>query len=115
MLLNFVFVLTFLLGTWAIDKTLVPETKGVDVVCEVINKIDKIFPDDERMLRRIAYVESKFGEDWNTYREGYHGGIWQIDKIGFDNATINGSRPKLDQLWPKIEKLLNKTKEDIKW
>lgn len=114
---TFVLVVSFLVCTWAIDNTLVPETKGEDVVCEVINKIDKslIFPGDEKMLRRIAYVESKFGEDRGTYRKGYHGGIWQVDKIGFDDAMNSGSHPKLDQLWLKIEKLLPKQKKDIKW
>lgn len=110
-------VLSFLLCTWAIDNTLVPETKGEDVVCEVIKKMDKsfIFPGDGKMLRRIAYAESRFGEHNKTYRKGYHGGIWQIDKIGFNDAVISGSHPKLDHLWSKIEKLLLKQKKDIKW
>lgn len=117
MLLNFVLVLSFSLCTWAIDNTLVPETNGVDVVCAVIDKIEKslIFPGDEKMLRRIAYVESKFGVDRGTYRKGYGGGIWQVDKIGFDDAVNTGSHPKLDQLWSKIEKILPKHKKDIKW
>lgn len=117
MLINFVLVLSSILGIWAIDKTLEPETKGEDVVCEVINKIanSAIFPWDNKMLRRIAYVESKFGEDRRTYRPGYHGGIWQIDEITFKDATQSGSHPKLDQLWTKIANLLSKPKDDIKW
>ncbi|XP_031625312.1 uncharacterized protein LOC116341994 [Contarinia nasturtii] len=117
LLLNFALVLFFSLYAWAIDNTLVPEAKGEDVVCEVIKKIEKssIFGGDEKMLRRIAYVESKFGTDQDTYRPGYNGGIWQIDRIGFDDAMITGSHPKLDQLWKEIEKLLAKEKKDIKW
>ena len=117
MLLKFVSFLSFLSFAWAIDKTLVPETNGEDVVCEVIKKISdsNIFPDDKKMLRRIAFVESRFGEDSGTYRHDHHGGIWQIDKIGFDDAVISGSHPKLDKLWTKIATLLNKQKEDIKW
>lgn len=117
MLLNFVLILSFVLCTCAIDNTLVPGTKGEDVVCEVIKKIENslLFPGDEKLLRRIAYVESKFGEDRNTYRKGYHGGTWQIDRIGFEDAISSGSHPKLDQLWSKIEKLLSKQKKDIKW
>lgn len=117
MLLKFVLVLSFILFTWAIDNTVVPETKGEDVVCEVIKKIDDsgIFAFDKKMLRRIAFVESKFGQDSGTYRKGYHGGIWQVDEIGFKDAIISGSHPNLDKLWPKIAELLNKPKEDIKW
>ena len=29
-------------------------------------------------LRRVAYVETKFGMDEDTFRDGYHGGIWQV-------------------------------------
>lgn len=117
MLFHFVLILPFLLRVWAVDETLIPETKGEDVVCEVIDKIEKslIFPGDENMLRRIAYVESKFGTDRDTYRAGYHGGIWQIDEIGFVDAVTSGNHPNLDRLWPKIEKLLPKQKKDIKW
>lgn len=117
MLLNFVLILSFSLCTWAIDNTLVPETKGEDVVCEVISKIENsaIFAGDQKMLRRISYVESKFGWDNRTYREGSHGGIWQVDKIGFDDAIQNRSHAKLDKLWSKIADLLSKQKDDIKW
>lgn len=117
MLLKFVSFLPFLSFAWAIDKTLVPGTNGEDVVCDVIRKIadSNIFPDDKKMLRRIAFVESRFGVDSGTYRQGYHGGIWQIDKIGFDDAVISGSHPKLDLLWTEIATLLNKQKEEIKW
>lgn len=117
MLFNFVIFLSFLSCTWATDKTLVPETKGEDVVCAVINKIENslIFTGDHKMLRRIAYVESKFGEDRNTYRKGYHGGIWQIDEIGFNDAVQSGSHPNLDKLWSKIEILLGKQRKNIEW
>lgn len=117
MFLKFVLVLSFSLCALAIDYTLLPEARGEDVVCEVIKKIEKssIFADDEKMLRRIAYVESQFGAHRDTYRKGYNGGVWQIDKIGFDDAMITGSHPKLDRLWTEIEKILPKQKKDIKW
>lgn len=125
MLFNLVLTVPFLLCARAVDKTLMPETQGEDVVCDVINKIEKslIFSGDENMLRRIAYTESEFGAHQNTYRNiyrngfkvGYHGGIWQVDEIAFFDAITNGSNPNLERLWPKIEKLLSKNKEDIKW
>lgn len=54
--------------------------KGSSVVKEVVDTINGlgIFPNDHKFLCRIAWVESKYGEDSGTYRRGYHGGIWQV-------------------------------------
>ena len=69
------------------DKTVEDRAVGKDVVCAVINNIDDsgIFPDDNGILRRIAWIESKFGNDHATFRHEYYGGIWQID-AGKDGA-----------------------------
>ena len=57
-----------------------PETRGQDVLHATINQIKEssIFPDDKGMLRRIAYIESNDGNNPETYREDFHGGIWQV-------------------------------------
>lgn len=116
MLLNFMLVLSFSLCILAADP-LASEGKGEDVVCETIALIKKsgIFADDANILRRIAYAESQFGVHPNTYRSGYNGGIWQVDKIGFEDAKDISSHLGLGKLWPKIEKLLNKQRSNIKW
>ena len=48
-----------------VDKTLIAEESGPDVVRAVIGCIKEsdIFPNDKQFLRRIAYVESKDGTD----------------------------------------------------
>lgn len=68
-------------GNLVNDLTLKEMAVGHDVVCAVVKKISDsgIFPDDKGILRRIAAVESRFGNDKNTFRKGYYGGIWQID------------------------------------
>lgn len=116
MFLYFVLVLSFSLCTLGADP-LLSEGKGEDVVCQTIALIKQsgIFADDANILRRIAYTESQFGTHPNTYRSGYHGGIWQVDRIGFDDAKDINSHPSLGKLWPKIEKLLNKQRNNIKW
>ena len=55
-------------------------SRGQDVVHTTINRIhgSAMFPDDKGFLRRIAHVESNDGMNVNTYREGFHGGIWQV-------------------------------------
>ena len=42
-----------------------------------------IFPDDNEMLRRIAYVETRDGADPDTYSEGNNGGIWAVSENAF--------------------------------
>ena len=34
-------------------------------------------------MRRLAWVESKFGSDQYTFRQGFHGGIWQEGLAAF--------------------------------
>ena len=93
------------------DKTLESEARGEDVVNAVVEKLDRsgIFLNDQGIMKRIAFVESKFGQDKSTYRKGYHGGIWQVDagqNGGFTRLTRNRKQFKtIDQVViPKVEK-----------
>ena len=106
------------------DRTLESEATGVDVVDAVIDKINRcgIFSPDQGIMKRTAYVESKFGKDGNTFwrvvlfcsqvmtiSSKYHGGIWQIDSRpygAFNRLTRYRQKHKiLDQeLIPKVEK-----------
>ena len=54
-------------------STCVSKGKGVAVVKEVVDTISslEIFPNDHKFLCRVAWVESKYGEDSRTYRRGY--------------------------------------------
>ncbi|XP_069121965.1 uncharacterized protein [Argopecten irradians] len=74
------------------DQTRVPEASGSAVVEAVINLIHQscIFPSDKLYLRRLAYVESKDGTANDTYRAGYYGGIWQIDRDQFLETQNSG-------------------------
>ncbi|XP_025091098.1 uncharacterized protein LOC112562217 isoform X1 [Pomacea canaliculata] len=76
-------------ATAEVDSTRVPETKGSDVVDAVVDLIRSncIFSEDRLFLRRLASVESGDGLDPKTYRAGYDGGIWQVDRQMF-NTTI---------------------------
>lgn len=42
-----------------------------------------VFGDDNELLRRIAYTETRDGTLSDTYRSGYHGGIWAVDEVEF--------------------------------
>ena len=60
-----------------------PKEKGGTVIKEVVDTINslEIFANDHKFLCRVAWVESKYGEDAGTYRSGYHGGIWQVELL----------------------------------
>ncbi|XP_055958918.1 uncharacterized protein LOC126829390 [Patella vulgata] len=65
------------------DLTRKDNQKGVDVVEAVVDLIRSncIFPSDHEFLRRLALVQSDYGEDQKAYSNPkYHGGIWQIDQ-----------------------------------
>ena len=70
------------------DLTQIPESSGISVVLATVGLIREsgIFSDDRQLLRRIAWVESRDGTDPQTYRQGFHGGIWQVDLIAFQNT-----------------------------
>ena len=94
------------------DLTLVPEASGSDVVKAVVSKIETtgVFPTDHRLLRRIAYVESLDGQVTRTYREGYDGGIWQVNQVAFLDTQNLSAHPGLDSLYGNIQ-----TYFDIDW
>lgn len=108
----------FLYACFALrDETIRPGASGPDVVRAVIVRIEDadIFPADNQFLRRIAYVESKDGEDSSTYRSGYHGGIWQVDEVGFRDTQNTSSYPKLTTKFNEIQKHFGIDWRDVQW
>ena len=78
------------------ESVLEDGANGTAVVLLSIAHIQQaaIFPDDNKMLRRIAYVETRDGSDSNTYSEGNYGGIWRVNEAAFEN-TKDTSNPLL--------------------
>ena len=68
-----------------VDLTLEEGATGEDVVTTTVNKISDsgIFQDDYQFLRRMAYVETNFGE---TATSG-SGGIWAVSEDVFRPVT----------------------------
>lgn len=50
----------------------------------VYQTINAIFP-DKGIMRRIAKAESNEGKAPGTHRPGYYGGVFQVDRIAFDD------------------------------
>jgi receptor-type tyrosine-protein phosphatase Q len=61
---------------------------GKAVVDKVVKLIQGtcVFKNDKQFLRRVAWVESKFGDDPNTFR--MNNGIWQVDEIAFKETLV---------------------------
>jgi len=69
-----------------VDEAVLEEgSNGTAVVLLSVAHIQQaaIFPDDNEMLRRIAYVETRDGADPDTYSEGNNGGIWAVSENAF--------------------------------
>ena len=81
----------------------IPGASGSKIVKDAVKKVESSLGTTNKLLERTAYVESKYGKDPNTYRDGYHGGIWQVDRIGFKDTQNVASHPKLKKHFEKIK------------
>ena len=90
------------------------QASGSDVVERVVASVEKIFP-SKNILRRIAFVESKDGTDKRTYRDGYHGGIWQVDVEGFRDTQDTVSHPALKDKFKRIKKEFGIDWPQVQW
>lgn len=61
---------------------------------DAVASVEAFMP-SKGMLKEIANSESKMGTDTNTYRDGYHGGVMQVDEIGYEATKDVKSHPKL--------------------
>ena len=92
----------FLTQTLAqVDQTIEPKAFGKDVTEVTLSLIEEstIFPEDYFLLRRIAHVESAFGEHGDTFRPDFHGGIWALSEKNF---KLTQDQPILAPLYVKI-------------
>jgi hypothetical protein len=98
-----------------------PEKKGKDVVKEVVDIVTnlKLGGPEFGIMERIAVAESRNGEHPGTFsnKDGkpYYGGIWQVDKIGFEATQDTTSHPGLKRKFEKIKKELGIDWTTVKW
>ena len=93
----------------ATDLTLEVNAFGESVVLATISRLDQlnIFTDDNQFLRRVACVESRDGLDPDTFRQGYNGGIWQVDERVFMETQDITTHPILISSGGIYERLLS--------
>jgi hypothetical protein len=105
MFFRFILILLFYASTlFASEASIMSDSSTgeslVDKTIESINKILKStkLPTISLFLKRIAKVESHYGEHALTFRDGYYGGIWQVDRIAFEETKNTKAHPKLKKL-----------------
>lgn len=62
-----------------------------------------VFGDDNELLRRIAYTETRDGTLSDTYRAGYHGGIWAVDEDKFLRTKNTAQYTRLPAKFQQIQ------------
>ena len=100
-----------------VDKTMQKREAGLDVVVATIDQLKQlsIFPTTNLLLRRIAYVETRDGVDVETYRDGYYGGIWQVDEKIFNSTKDNTTFPALNSLLADVFTVIGLRWMDVDW
>ena len=97
------------------ERIRTPGEKGEDVVKEVVKQVQSIFGDDKDFLAKVACAESNNGLHPNTYRNNYHGGIWQVDKIGFADTQNVASHPGLSAKYDRIQAATGIVWPEVQW
>lgn len=78
-----------------------------------LDAVERLFPSKGLMHKTVAH-ESHMGQHPNTFREGYYGGVAQVDPIGFEDTqdikAHPGLRRKYDMIrqhfdidWPSVQ------------
>ena len=81
----------------------IPGSSGSIVVHDVIKNVEALLGGTNELMDRIAFVESNYGKDPKTYRDGYNGGIWQVDENEFEETQKISIHPGLKTHFEKIK------------
>jgi hypothetical protein len=93
----------------------IPEEKGVAVTNKAIDIAISALGDDKGILKFIGNKESNNGEHPETFRKGYHGGIFQVDLIGFKSTQDVESHPRLEAKFKLIKESTGIDWPKVKW
>ena len=93
---------------------------GTDVVLLSIAYIHQmaIFHDDNNLLRRIAFVETKDGSYLDAFNQGNNGGIWAVDEDTFlrTQSQVNKKlNTTLLQTYEEIRLLFSIEWDTVQW
>ena len=103
------------LALLAVGYCYAQSNKGESVVDRVVPQVERCLGSTKNFMKRIAYVESQFGLHRSTYRRGYHGGIWQVDRVGFEDTQNVAAHPGLPSKFNKIKRCFGIDWQRVSW
>ncbi len=74
-----------------------PRNPSRDQIWALSRAVAKVLPglgNAERLLYETAGAESDWGAHPDTFRKGYHGGVFQVDRKGFEDTLATESHRK---------------------
>jgi len=112
-----VFLLALSVANAAKNPELQSGERGSEAVLFAIARIQQsgAFNDDNNLLRRIAFVETRDGENADTFRDGYFGGIWAVDEVAFLRTKDTSLNSRLPAKLGQIENLLRISWSEAEW
>jgi hypothetical protein len=90
-----------------------PGAQGAEIVEAAVRTTQHLFSETELadisvFLRRIARAESECGRNSSTYRPHYFGGVWQMDRVAYEETKRVSSHPNLAKWHCTIQKKAKK-------
>ena len=112
-------ILSFIVTVSSQDIGLIYEDRanGSAAVLLAVGRIQQsgVFGNDNDLLRRIAYVETRDGTRPDTFREGYNGGLWAVDEDAFLSTKNTTENTRLPAKIRQIEERLNINWLNVQW
>ncbi|KAG2386157.1 hypothetical protein C9374_002603 [Naegleria lovaniensis] len=102
-------LILFFIGILCLIQSSYQQDRGeaaVDAALKVLDSMGWLNSNTHLFFKRVALCESNYGQDPNTYRSGYYGGIWQVDSITFKNTQMPQSHPILTQKYADLKSYL---------
>ena len=98
------------------DSVLESGRYGNDVVLLSVAYVQQaiLFTDHSKVLQRIAFVETQFGSNRETFNEGMNGGIWAVSEGAFTSTQI-GSHPLLVRKCEQIMLIFGIKWKAVQW
>lgn len=79
-----------------------------------LDAVEQLFPSNGLMRKTVAH-ESHYGTHPNTFREGYYGGVAQVDPIGFEDTQDVKAHPGLRRKYDQIRQHFGINWEDVQY
>ena len=101
----------------ATDLTETVRANGSSATLLAVARVQQsgVFRNDNGLLRRIAYVETRDGTSEDTFRDGYYGGIWAVDEEKFLMTQMTNLSSRLPIKLQQIQEFFKINWTGVTW